>query len=77
MSGQIELRQRVYKRLGAVAWVGCGTVFPSFKELKGDDLLINYGIGLRFEFKHNVNVRVDYGFGKGTSGIVFGMSEAF
>lgn len=77
MSGQIELRQNIYKRLGAVAWVGCGTVFPSFKELKGEDLLINYGIGLRFEFKHNVNVRVDYGFGKGTSGIVFGMSEAF
>lgn len=77
MSAQMEVRQHVYKRFGVAAWVGCGTVFPSFKELKGEDLLINYGIGLRFEFKHNVNLRVDWGFGRGTNGIVFGMAEAF
>lgn len=77
MSAQIELRQNIYKRWGVVAWVGCGTVFPSFKELKSTDLLINYGVGLRFEFKHNVNMRVDYGFGRNTGGIVFAISEAF
>lgn len=74
---QMELRQRIYSRIGAAVWVGCGTVFPSFKELKGSDLLINYGIGLRFEFKHNVNLRVDYGFGKKTGGFVFAIAEAF
>lgn len=77
MNAQVELRQNIYKRIGATAWVGCGTVFPSFKELQASDLLINYGVGLRFEFKHNVNLRVDLGFGKGTCGVVFGMAEAF
>ena len=40
-------------------------------------VLPTYGLGLRFEFKHNVNLRLDYGFGKGTSGIVLAFGEAF
>ena len=39
--------------------------------------LFNWGVGLRFEFKHNVNVRIDYGFGRHTSGLVFAVGEAF
>lgn len=74
---QMELRQRIYSRLGGVVWVGGGTVFPSFKEFRWSHLLINYGLGLRFEFKHNVNLRVDYGFGKHTGGFVFSVAEAF
>ena len=54
---QLELRQRIYGRLGAVVWGGCGTVFPSFRGFKWSHLLFNYGLGLRFEFKHNVNLR--------------------
>ena len=77
MTAQLELRQNIYKRIGAVAWVGCGTVFPSFKELQASDVLINYGVGLRIEFKHNVNLRIDAGFGKETFAIVFNMAEAF
>lgn len=77
LSGQIELRQHIYSRFGAVVWVGCGTVFPSFKELKGSNLLFNYGLGIRFEFKHNVNFRVDYGFGHEMGGLVVTLSEAF
>ncbi len=77
MTAQLELRQHIYKRVGATAWVGCGTVFPSFKELQASDFLINYGVGFRFEFKHNVNLRVDLGFGKDTYAVVFNMSEAF
>ena len=34
-------------------------------------------IKLRIEFKHNVNTRVDYGFGKDTGGFVFNFAEAF
>lgn len=77
LSAQMELRQHIYSRFGAVVWVGCGTVFPSFKELRGSDLLFNYGLGIRFEFKHNVNLRVDYGFGRETGGLVVTLSEAF
>ena len=56
-------------------------MFSSFQEFKDKDIrpewLYNYGIGLRFEFKHNVNARIDYGFGKHTSGLVFAIGEAF
>ena len=77
MTAQLELRQHVYGRVGCVAWVGGGTVFPSFGSLRWKDVLPNYGLGLRLEFKHNVNVRIDYGFGKDTGGFVFQFAEAF
>lgn len=77
LSAQLELRQHIYGRIGCVAWAGGGTVFPSFDKLRMKDLLPNYGLGLRVEFKHNVNVRIDYGFGKDTGGFVFQFAEAF
>lgn len=77
ISAQLELRQHIYGRVGCVAWMGGGTVFPSFENLKIKNVLPNYGLGLRVEFKHNVNIRVDYGFGKDTGGFVFQFAEAF
>ena len=60
----MELRQHVWKRNGVVVWIGAGTVFNKFSALRMDRVLPNYGIGYRWEFKKNVNVRLDYGFGK-------------
>ncbi len=81
IASQIEYRQHVWKRLGFVIWGGGATLFSSIKDLKEHNIkpewLHNFGIGLRFEFKHNVNARIDYGFGQGTSGIVFAIGEAF
>lgn len=77
MTAQLELRQHIYGRLGCVAWGGAGTVFPSFSAFNPKGILPNYGIGLRFEFKHRMNIRIDYGFGKGTSGFVVQFAEAF
>ncbi|KAA6310067.1 hypothetical protein EZS27_038565, partial [termite gut metagenome] len=77
VSGQVELRQHIYKRIGCVAWVGGGTVFPSIQKFDVKNILPNYGLGFRFEVKHNVNIRTDFGFGKETSGFVFGFNEAF
>ena len=74
---QMELRQRVYKRLGAVVWVGMGTLFPSIAEIKWADMLPNMGIGLRFEYKKDINLRTDIGFGRNAWGLSFGFSEAF
>lgn len=80
-SMQFEYRQRVWKRLGFALWGGGATVFAAFEEFKRNnikpDWLYNYGVGLRFEVKHNVNVRIDYGFGERTSGILFAIGEAF
>lgn len=78
---QIELRQHIWDRFGFAMWGGNSLIFSSFKQLTKQDIkpewLYNFGIGLRFEFKHNVNVRIDYGFGEGTSGILFAIGEAF
>lgn len=77
MIGCIELRQRIYHRIGMVVWAGAGTVFPDFKRLQMRRVLPEAGIGYRWEFKKRVNVRVDYGIGKHSSGIVFSINEAF
>lgn len=77
VSVQVELRQHVKGRWGFTTWVGTGTVFPSISQLELKHLLPNYGLGLRFEVKHNVNARIDYGFGKNTRGFVFNIGEAF
>ena len=75
---QIELRQHIYKRHGMAVWGGVGTVFDKFSSVHFDRLLPNFGIGYRWEFKKNGNIRLDYGFGKnGISGFVFNINEAF
>lgn len=74
---QIELRQRLLGRLGAVAWYGAGTLFPSLKDFSWSDVLPAYGFGLRFEYKKDMNLRADLGFGRNAWGFSFGFSEAF
>ncbi|WP_308238810.1 BamA/TamA family outer membrane protein [Prevotella sp.] len=75
---QIELRQHIWRRNGIVLWAGAGTVFPKFSEMRMSHVLPNYGLGYRWEFKKNVNVRLDYGFGKaGQSSFIFNINEAF
>lgn len=82
VSVQAELRQRLYKRLGGVVWGGAGNVF-SYSNFKWRHTMPNYGVGLRFEFKRRVNLRLDYGFGGRDShgklihGAVFSLNEAF
>ncbi len=81
VASQIEYRQHVWNRLGFVLWGGCATLFSSIKDIEDHEIkpewLHNFGVGLRIEFKHNVNARIDYGFGQGTSGVVFAIGEAF
>ena len=75
---QVELRQHVWKRNGVAVWAGAGTVFDKFSSMRMRKILPNFGIGYRWEFKKNVNVRLDYGFGKGgQSGFLFNINEAF
>lgn len=82
VSVQAELRQRIYKRLGGVVWGGAGNVF-SYDNFAWRNTMPNYGVGLRFEFKRRVNLRLDYGFGgkdgqgKLIHGAVFSVNEAF
>jgi len=73
----VELRQHVWRRNGVVVWAGFGEVFPSFSKLSAQHILPNYGLGYRWEFKKRVNVRLDLGFGKGQTGFIFNINEAF
>lgn len=76
VTAQVELRQRVYRRFGAVVWGGAGSVFHNGDTFK--HWLPNYGVGIRWEFRRRVNVRLDYGFGRnGQSGFIFNINEAF
>ncbi len=81
MSLQAELRQHIWWRIGMTAWLGQAAVFSSFRNLSKKEIrpewLPNGGIGLRFEFKHGVNARIDYGIGRHTAGFVFAVGEAF
>ena len=71
-------RQHVWRRNGIVVWAGAGTVFLKFSAMRMKHVLPNYGLGYRWEFKKDVNVRLDYGFGKsGQSGFIFNINEAF
>lgn len=73
---QVELRQRIWRRIGCVVWGGAGNVFGR-EAFSWGHTLPNYGVGLRWQFKHRVNIRVDYGFGRRTSGLVLNINEAF
>lgn len=73
----VELRQHLFGRFGMVAWAGVGEVFRTPRQFFNTHLLWNAGIGVRWEFKHRVNIRVDYGFGQGENGLIFNINEAF
>ncbi len=73
----VEIRQHVWHRSGIVLWAGMGSVFPKFTAFKWERVLPNGGIGYRWEFKKNSNVRIDLGFGKGQMGFIFNINEAF
>ena len=78
LEAQVELRQHIWRRNGIALWAGAGTVFPKISQIQMRHILPNFGVGYRWEFKKNVNVRLDYGLGKGgQSGFIFNINEAF
>lgn len=77
MEGQVELRQRIKGRHGAVLWVALANAFPSFDDIAMRRTLPNAGIGYRWEFKKGINIRIDYGYGRQGGGFIFNLGEAF
>lgn len=73
----VELRQHVWRRNGIVAWGGVGKIFPKLSEFNLKKLLPCYGIGYRWEFKKNTNVRLDFGVGRNETAFIFSINEAF
>ena len=76
---QTELRFKVWKLFGAVVFASVADVADKLGELSLGNLKYTVGIGLRILVvpKEGTNIRLDYGFGKGTSGFYILANEAF
>ena len=77
---QLEYRRDLFWRFGAVAFVGVGDVIGEETSVNTfSDLKYSVGAGLRFVFNQaqKINLRMDVGFGRGSSGLYFGLEEAF
>ncbi len=77
IEAQVELRQYISGRSGAVVWLGAAEVFPKFSALRFRKILPNAGVGYRWEFMPRVNVRLDLGFTRDGAGFMFNLNEAF
>jgi outer membrane protein assembly factor BamA len=73
----VELRQHIWHRNGIAVWGGVASVFSKFSDITLSKILPNYGLGYRWEFKKNINVRLDLGFGRNQTGFIFSINEAF
>ncbi|MCC3157516.1 outer membrane protein assembly factor [Hymenobacter sp. 15J16-1T3B] len=76
---QAELRLDVYRRLGAVAFGGVGALGDDARLLRLNQPKTAYGAGLRFTLnrREHLNLRVDYGLGRHSSGLYLTVGEAF
>jgi hypothetical protein len=76
---QAEYRMPVWKRLGLVGFAGVGDVAPAPGRFRLGSFKAAGGFGFRFLFdpKEKTSIRLDFGFGKDTSGMYITATEAF
>jgi outer membrane translocation and assembly module TamA len=79
ITAQVELRSAHWRRVGAVAFAGAGTVAPSLSDLASGAWYPSLGAGVRYVLspKDRTVVRLDLGIGRGSFGINVGIGEAF
>lgn len=77
MEACLEIRQHIYGPHGMVVWGGVGEVFPKLSRLTASKVLPNFGLGYRLRIRPDMNVRVDFGIGRGETGFIFSIYEAF
>ncbi len=79
-AAQVEVRQHLFGKFGAVAFAGIGGTADSLSDVFDDsEFLPSVGIGLRFMpvKAANTNVRVDYAWGKDGGALYISVGEAF
>lgn len=76
---QMEYRFPIFWRIGGSVFAGVGTVAPDVTRFSVGQVKPGIGLGLRFmyDLAERMNVRVDVGFGKNSSGIYMTANEAF
>ncbi|EMR37409.1 BamA/TamA family outer membrane protein [Vibrio harveyi] len=77
LSTQVEIRHTIAGRHGVVGWLGASNIAPTYHDLFKSGWLPTVGVGYRFAFKARINVRVDLGVGKDSTGFYFQINEAF
>lgn len=79
VTGQLEVRAPLYWRLGAVAFAGAGQVARGLHDLGFGQLKPTVGGGLRLlvDRQENINLRLDYAVGRGSTGFYISFGEAF
>jgi outer membrane protein assembly factor BamA len=76
-----EYRHMFYKnsgevsRHGAMLWTGAGSIGTTASDFQ--NWLPNFGVGYRLTVQPRMNLRLDYGFGRASSGFYFNFNEAF
>jgi len=76
---QTEYRRPLWRRLGVVFFGGVGDVADEIGRFTTGDLKLSLGWGLRFQMTpdEKINLRLDIGYGKDSSGMYITMNEAF
>jgi hypothetical protein len=79
-AAQVEVRQHLFGKFGAVAFAGIGGTADSLSDVLDDtEFLPSVGLGLRFMpvKSANTNVRVDYAWGEDGGALYISVGEAF
>jgi hypothetical protein len=79
LAPQAEYRLPVWKRIGAVGFIGLGDVGTTLRAIKLNRLKPSLGAGLRYRLdsREGTNLRLDFAWGKASSGFYMTVQEAF
>ncbi|KAA9325289.1 BamA/TamA family outer membrane protein [Hymenobacter busanensis] len=80
VAAQLELRQKLFWRLGGVVFGAAGQVHNSLGDFRPNDFNVAAGAGLRIAVNRQdrLAIRIDYAVGSGqSSGLYFAFNEAF
>ncbi|WP_345226808.1 BamA/TamA family outer membrane protein [Hymenobacter koreensis] len=80
LSAQLELRQKLFWRLGGVVFGAAGQVHDQLGDFRPNDFNVAAGAGLRIAVNRQdrLAIRIDYAVGSGqSSGLYFAFNEAF
>jgi outer membrane protein assembly factor BamA len=79
LTAQAEVRQPLVGRLGGAVFAGAGTVAGAPGTLGSESWQPTLGAGLRWRMfaKGRTAIRVDYGVGRGSSGLYVALNEAY
>ena len=79
MGGQVEFRHPLPYNFGVVAFAGLGDVVDDINHFQLQSLKYSVGAGIRYKIipKENINVRFDFGIGRGSHTFYINIAEAF